>query len=135
MDKVALGRSGEIFVLKNILERGWVLENVKSLEGSDWAFSKDGVIIKIQVKTSLNTTSFSLGSNLNNKRFDFMIFTNLKDSWIIHRALVKNQNRLNNKQKNNLKNKYYLLGKSNFELFSELNDLGFSTGDLRNLID
>ena len=88
MDKVALGRKGEIFVLSHLLKNGWKLpDNIIDVDmrGTDWIFEKNDIIIKVQVKTSEEQKSFKAS----NDNFDFIAYTDLNDIYWIPKVLLK----------------------------------------------
>lgn len=94
MDKVGLGRRGEIFVMQKMIEREWNFPKnyYDNLEGLDWVFEKDGRVIRVQVKTCLNNyITFSVKGKPN---FDYLIITNLKKCWIIPKLVYGLTNHL-----------------------------------------
>jgi len=130
-DKVALGRKGEIFVLGKLMEIGWIfpIENNFDMEGNDWAIKKDDRIIKIQVKTSEKLKKFNLNGK---KEFDYLIFTDLVDIYIIPNEMLKVTDKLN-KTYQKLKNKFILLEKQNKDLLLEINDCGVKFGEFNTI--
>ena len=130
-DKVALGRKGEIFVMGKLMENGWKMPtNINfNMEGNDWAFEKDGRIIKIQVKTSENAETFS---HKGKKEFNYLIFNNLRDIWVIPIEMLKVTDKLNKTFKK-LKNKFILLEKQKEGLLLEINDCGVKFGEFNTI--
>ena len=116
-EKVALKRKGEVFALKILISEGWVLNSdyIDSLSGLDWVFEKNNQIIKVQVKTSLKTSQIQF-SQAKLKTFDFLIFTDLKDLYIIPSQLINNTTERLSKTFKKLKNKYELLELSGGDL-------------------
>ncbi len=130
VDKVALGRQGEIFVMQKMMERGWKFpENYhENMEGLDWVFEKGGKIIKIQVKTSLKKfPTISIGAK---KNFDFLMFTNLKDCLVIPKQLLSNNSNKITKTFRKLKNKFHLQELLGVDLLSAINDCGIRFSEI-----
>jgi len=128
VDKTALGRQGEIFVMEKMMKKGWKFpENYyENMEGLDWIFEKNRKIIKVQVKTSLNKIqTFTISRNT----FDYLIFTNLVDVWIIPRDIINNTSKLNSTFKK-LKNRFEVLGEKGRKLLGILNDCGIKFGEI-----
>lgn len=127
-DKVSLGRKGEIFVMGNLLNKGWSFPDNANYElrGSDWAFTKNGRTITLQIKTSEKRKMFTCTGN---GKFDYLVFTNLKDIWIIPPGFHIEGNRLTWTM-NKLKNKFELLELDGLKLLSAINDCGIKMGDL-----
>ena len=94
VDKIALGRQGEIFVMQKLMDKGWKFPSNyhEKLDGLDWVFEKEDRIIKIQVKTSLKNKSFSCQGI---KSFDYLIFTDLIDIFVIPIEMLKVSDKLN----------------------------------------
>ena len=126
-DNIALGRLGEIYFLKKAFENGWSLPkdifNI-NLSGLDWILEKNGLIIKVQVKTSLKE---NISFGINKYSFDYLIITNLKDIWVLPIELIGNISRMTKEFKKC--NSMEILGKKGYELFGFLNDLGIKAGD------
>lgn len=118
IDKVALGRQGECFVMRKLLDRGWKFpDNPMEMHNKDWCFEKNGRQISVQVKTSTQM-KFSLTEKPD---FDYMIFTDLKDIYIIPREMLRFSNRMT-KQFKRLKDSYELLELSGKDLLDAIND-------------
>lgn len=119
-DNVALGRQGEIFVMRKLFDEGWSFpkEHTQTLDGLDWVFEKNGRKIKIQVKTSIKRKNFSVSQPYT---FDYLIFNNLIDLWVIPVEMLKVSI---SEVYNKLKNKMILLEKSKTDLLLEINDCG-----------
>jgi hypothetical protein len=121
MDKVALGRQGEIFVMQKVMEKGWAFpkDYHENMNGLDWIFQKNGKVIKVQVKASLkNNIEFSISDR---GPIDYLIITNLKVCYIIPKLLIGKTNRLTKTFKR-LAEKYALLDLQGYNLVNELND-------------
>lgn len=120
MDKVALGRQGEIFVMQKLLERGWIFpkDYHESMHGLDWVFEKNNRVIRVQVKTSLKGC---ITFNITNKDVDYLIITNLKECFIIPKILIGNGNKLTKTFKR-CSEKYNLLDFDGRKLVNEVND-------------
>jgi hypothetical protein len=130
-DKVELGRRGEIFVMRKLIDNGWAfpLNMDETMNGQDWVFEKNGRRIRIQVKTS---KMFLFGLN-GNKNFDYLIFTDLKDIYPIPVEMLKVSSRMTKTYKK-LKNKFILLEKSKLDLLAETNDCGVYFWELDSIL-
>lgn len=131
MDNVALGKQGEIFVMRKLLDNGWNFpkEYNQTMEGLDWVFEKNGRIIKVQIKTSKKLKSFSLQGK---RSFNYLIFTDLVDIYPIPIECLKVSDKLTKTHKK-LKNNLNLLNKSKISLLAEINDCGVHFSELDNI--
>lgn len=118
MDNLNLGRKGDMFVIKKMLENGW--EFIGSSEGDlIFLFRKDDRTIRILVKTYKEKIRFSFNEEIN---FDYLVINDLKDCWIIPKEMVNNVEEL--KTLGKLQGKFNLLEFSKKRLLSEINDCG-----------
>jgi len=125
-DKVALGRQGELFVLSKLQQRGWNID-YGNCRGIDLIVSNNKIKISIRVKTSLKKRlTFSVSGKRN---FDYLIITDLKNCWIIHKYLFENTDKLNSTYKK-LKNQWHLLNLSSVALLSAINDCGVRLSEI-----
>jgi len=128
MDKVALGRRGEIFVMQKMLGLGWRFPDnlIEEMNGSDWIFEKNNLKVKVQVKTSLKKyPNFSY----TNKNFDYLIFTNLIDCWILPKEVLRTSTRLTKTYKK-LLNAFDLIGLQKQQLLTALMDYKITPSEL-----
>ena len=121
MDKLALGRKGEIFVMQNLMERGWKFpENYsETINGSDLVFEKNNRKIKIRIKTTL---SKNIRFNVSDITFNYLIVTNLRECWILPMELIETTNNCLTKTFRQLVDNYALLDISGRDLLSQLID-------------
>lgn len=135
MGNTELGKSGELFVFRKLIELGWLLKYMdeKELFGVDWVFEKNDKIIKIQVKTSKKEKKIKMG--ISNCNFDFLIFTDLKDCYIIPSMLMMDTGRKNQialtKTKRGLKNRFDLIEMTKYQKYCTLTDLGVKNYQIR----
>ena len=128
MDKTALGRQGEIFVMQKLLKLGWEFpeDYHNCMDGLDWIFVKQNRKIKIQVKCSEKSYpcfNFSLTT------FDYLIFTNLRDCYIIPKELISPGKVRLTKTFKKLKNRFDLVDLNGKELLGALIDLRISPSE------
>jgi len=128
IDKIGLGRKGEMYILQKLLGFGWSLPSNyhKSMIGLDWVFEKGNRQILLQVKTSEKKRITFL---ITKKTFDYLIVTNLEDVWIIPKEMFGNTNSLNKVYKK-LINKFELLDLEGPELLGAINDCGVRFSDI-----
>lgn len=118
MNKI-IEKKGEMFVFQKLMDVGWKLSRDNSnLSFLGLMFEKNGRKIKIIVKTSLKTKSFKQRGK---KDFNYLIFTNLSDIWVIPVEMLNNCE-YPNKTLKKLKNALNLLDLSKKELLLGIND-------------
>jgi len=76
-----INKAGDIIIVKKILERGW---NLSDSDGFNWIFERDGRKIKVRIKTFLGK---SVEFDFKDNDFDYLILTNLQESYIIPRLV------------------------------------------------
>jgi len=126
MSNTELGKIGETYVLSKLLSLGYKIPqkilSEDEFKGVDLIVEDiNGDFIQIQVKTSSN----NLYCSANSKAFDYLIFTNLKDCWILKIDILKNRNLGNlkiTKKFEIFKNRWDILKMSEYHFVEHLID-------------
>jgi len=135
MEKSALGKKGEMFVLKTLLGLGYTLSDEGSFEHLDMAIkNKIGKHIRIQIKTTekgYRKGSFRLtdGRDQNNyiqNNFDFVLVTDLKEILVLPYEFIKRKHLVQEIGPEHIKfkNHFELLDFDDYSLFEFMIDEG-----------
>ena len=96
MNTSEMGIKGEMYCLQQLIKLGWSLEVNVDYKNIDFALKKRNKILKFQIKTSEKRTTFRISKNHKKNElkylldsWNFLLFTNLKDIWVLPYELLK----------------------------------------------